>query len=431
MSKILRIFLFFSLVFLGAQQTYAQIKIGDNPGNIDANAVLDLESTNKGFLLPRMTAAQRSTMTPSNGMMVYDTDAKCTYIYRSTAWYSLCAADSLSASNGLTLVGRDVRLGGTLGTATTINTNGNALTIQGNGTIDPLKITGLQGGAVSDSVVTVDAATGTIRKRTTSDLLKGSNIDSLVWKIDGNLVDKIRKFGTTSNFDLPIVTNNIEQMRVTSGGLVGIGTNAPTNKLHVVAASNPLRIEGVQGGATADSVMTINSTGVVRKRTVDDLLSGQNTAWKTLGNTGTIASTNFIGTTDNIDFVTRTNNTEKMRITASGSVGIATATPNSTFQVAGSVATPITTQAAAYTVTSSDYTVVSDCSLGAFALALPDPTTCRGRNYVLIKGDATNNVLSFSRPISMSTAVTISSINYNVRLHIQSDGTNWWLIARF
>ena len=431
LMKLLRIFLILCAIFLGAQQTYAQIKIGDNPGTIDPNAVLDLESTNKGFLLPRMTTVLRTAMTPSNGMMVYDTDAKCTYVYRATTWYSLCSADSLSASNGLTLVGRDVRLGGTLGAATNINTNGNALTIQGNGTIDPLKVTGLQGGAIGDSIVTVDAATGTIRKRKTSDFLKSSNIDSLVWKIDGNVVDKVRNLGTISNFDLPIITNNIEQMRVTSTGLVGIGTNAPTNKLHVNAAADPLRLEGLQSGSSADSVMTINNTGVVKKRTVDDLLSNQNTAWKTLGNSATVAAINFIGTTDNIDFVTRTNNTEKMRITAAGSVGIATATPNSTFQVAGSVATPITTQSAAYNVTASDFTVISDCSSGTFALTLPDPTTCKGRNYILIKGDATNNVLSFSRPISLSSAVTISSVNYNVRLHIQSDGTNWWLIARF
>ncbi len=430
-SKTLRILFFFTLILLGAQQTYAQIKIGDNPGNIDPNAVLELESTNKGFLLPRMTTALRTTMTPSNGIMVYDTDAQCTYVYRATRWYSLCSADSLSASNGLTLVGRDVRLGGTLGAATTVNTNGNLFTVQGNGTVDPLSVTGLQSGSVSDSVVTVNAATGVIRKRTTADLLKSSNIDSLVWKIDGNLVDKMRNFGTKSNFDLPIITNNIEQMRVTTAGLVGIGTSAPTNKLQVTAGADPLRLVGVQGGAAADSIMTINSTGVVKKRTVDDVLSAQNTAWKTLGNTGTVASTNFIGTTDNIDFVTRTNNTEKMRITAAGSVGIATATPNSTFQVAGSVATPITTQTTSYNVTATDYTVISDCTSSALALTLPDPTTCKGRNYILVKGDATNNIMSFSRPVLLSKTLNMSSVNYNVRLHIQSDGTDWWLIARF
>jgi hypothetical protein len=49
--------------------------------------------------------------------------------------------------------------------------------------------------------------------------------------------------------------------------------------------------------------------------------------WTLTGNAGTVTSTNFIGTTDAIDFVTRTNNTEKMRVTSGGNVGIGTTTP--------------------------------------------------------------------------------------------------------
>ncbi len=44
--------------------------------------------------------------------------------------------------------------------------------------------------------------------------------------------------------------------------------------------------------------------------------------WTLTGNAGTTAGTNFIGTTDAIDFVTRTNNTERMRINTNGRVGI-------------------------------------------------------------------------------------------------------------
>jgi hypothetical protein len=48
-------------------------------------------------------------------------------------------------------------------------------------------------------------------------------------------------------------------------------------------------------------------------------------AWTILGNTGTNAATNFIGTTDAIDWVIKTNNTERMRILSSGYVGIGAA----------------------------------------------------------------------------------------------------------
>jgi hypothetical protein len=56
---------------------YGQVsqKIGGNAGTIDSKAVLELESTTKGFLLPRMTAVQVAAITnPTSGMMVFCTD---------------------------------------------------------------------------------------------------------------------------------------------------------------------------------------------------------------------------------------------------------------------------------------------------------------------------------------------------------------------
>ena len=52
--------------------------------------------------------------------------------------------------------------------------------------------------------------------------------------------------------------------------------------------------------------------------------------WTILGNAGTVAGTNFIGTTDAVDFVTRTNNTERMRVLSDGRVSVNNATPFTT-----------------------------------------------------------------------------------------------------
>ena len=50
--------------------------------------------------------------------------------------------------------------------------------------------------------------------------------------------------------------------------------------------------------------------------------------WTLLGNTGTVAATNFLGTTDNVDLVVRTNNTERFRVMgATGRIGWGTTAP--------------------------------------------------------------------------------------------------------
>ncbi|MCJ7934496.1 MAG: hypothetical protein MUW56_12870 [Chryseobacterium sp.] len=71
--------------------------------------------------------------------------------------------------------------------------------------------------------------------------------------------------GTTDNQDLVIKTNNIESIRIKNDGKVGLGTNNPANKLHLVAPSDPLRIEGTQvSTSSGDKVLTIDPNGVVK-----------------------------------------------------------------------------------------------------------------------------------------------------------------------
>jgi hypothetical protein len=57
----------------------------------NASAGLDVDFTNRGFLAPRMTAAQRAAIaTPATGLLVYQTDAGTQgpgfYFYNGTAW---------------------------------------------------------------------------------------------------------------------------------------------------------------------------------------------------------------------------------------------------------------------------------------------------------------------------------------------------------
>jgi hypothetical protein len=59
--------------------------------------------------------------------------------------------------------------------------------------------------------------------------------------------------------------------------------------------------------------------------------------WQLTGNSGTSASTNFLGTIDNKALVLRTDNIQRLRITASGNVGIGTTSPVQKLDVNGNI----------------------------------------------------------------------------------------------
>lgn len=89
--KRIAVFLIWMVV---GQSLSAQIKVGDNPSNISSNAAIEIESTNKGFLLPRMTLAQMNAINaPTQGLMVFVTDDNCTYVYNGAKWKSNCSAN--------------------------------------------------------------------------------------------------------------------------------------------------------------------------------------------------------------------------------------------------------------------------------------------------------------------------------------------------
>lgn len=71
-----------SALMLSATLSFAQVKIGDNPTTINPGSVLELESTNKGLLMPRISLTNTTTWgllgTAAAGMHVYNTNAGIT-----------------------------------------------------------------------------------------------------------------------------------------------------------------------------------------------------------------------------------------------------------------------------------------------------------------------------------------------------------------
>lgn len=79
-------------------------------GTAVSSAALDIQSTSKGFLAPRMTTAQRDAIAgPATGLMIYNTTLGYYQVYNGTLWTSVGGgatgggADQIFVENGQTV----------------------------------------------------------------------------------------------------------------------------------------------------------------------------------------------------------------------------------------------------------------------------------------------------------------------------------------
>ena len=81
--------LFFSFCLVTATNAQS-VSVNTDGTTADASAILDVKSTTKGVLVPRVTTAQRGAIvSPANGLLVYDTDVKSFWYYNGTVWTNI------------------------------------------------------------------------------------------------------------------------------------------------------------------------------------------------------------------------------------------------------------------------------------------------------------------------------------------------------
>ncbi len=69
----------------------------------DASAILDVESTDKGVLMPRMNYTDiKNISSPTPGLMVYDTEFSCLRIFNGTIWDCLYNANDRGIPGDMT-----------------------------------------------------------------------------------------------------------------------------------------------------------------------------------------------------------------------------------------------------------------------------------------------------------------------------------------
>ena len=84
------------ILFVFFVQLRAQVAVNTDSTNPDPSAMLDVKSTTRGMLVPRMTSAQRTAIvTPAAGLLVFDSTTQSFWFYSAGSWVELTDQGSL------------------------------------------------------------------------------------------------------------------------------------------------------------------------------------------------------------------------------------------------------------------------------------------------------------------------------------------------
>ncbi len=301
------VFTLVAVFFLATTVLKAQVAINTDGTSPDPSAMLDVKSTDMGFLLPRLTTVQRITLgsIATAGLVVYDTDLKKLCFHDGTGWSDV-STGNLWSHNGtntyVTNTGDNVGIGytnpnyklavgGQLGLLETgasptyftvfqsgdlttnrtftfpadYGTSGNSLISDGEGT---LSWTSRESPLTFSNGLTRAANTVKLGGALTENTAITQSAAQALTFTNGGTANVT--FNLTSTGDFDIQHAGTSALFVNSSGRVGIGTNNPGYTAEFIAntgdlAATPvLRVENTSTTSTASKsigiLSQINST---------------------------------------------------------------------------------------------------------------------------------------------------------------------------
>lgn len=285
MKLTLRLTVFLLMVSCAA---FAQDNMGIGTLTPDPSAILEVKSTDKGVLLPRLTSAQKNGIpSPAQGLFVFDTDTESFWYYDGTQWVEALGPIGPTGPQGPQ---------GPQGIQGPTGPAGADSFVPGP--------TGPQGAQGPQGPQGIQGPTGPIGP-TGPQGLQGAQGPTGIQGIQG-----------------PTGPQGIQGLTGPQG-LVG-----PTGPQGIQGPIGPTGVQGIQGptgpsgSASYNLTFTSNPNGTYSLTDDGGTLTTTAGSWLTTGNSGTNPATNFVGTTDNQPLVVRTNNTEKMRVLANGDVWV-------------------------------------------------------------------------------------------------------------
>jgi hypothetical protein len=461
--------------------------VGIGTSSPNTTSILDLSSTTKGFLLPRMTTAQRNAISsPANGLQVYDTNLAAIYLYNGSSWGAVGgggggAASSVLASAGSAAApsisfGGDTNTGlysgaagtlsATVGGSNVLSLNSIFLTVNtaaGISSATNLPLSANIGPFPGSDVTITDtygsrfATSGVSNMLSTSIAFQPTSGNGEFNAI--NVASGINQTGGANGITRGVFINpslvaaaDFRALEVASGksvfmGNVGIGTAAPGSKLEIFGTSNTLKLSydastwgsvmtSVWGNLRLDSSAEIQLMQPTRFLANDIRMHGTDANPKTVlsfdGNNDTVISAPGTASVTSANMLFRTGSAgdERMRIDRNGNVGIGTAAPASALDVNGSV--KVGTDAAACSITNkgsirynNTSSVLEFCNGTAWNLVQAAACTDPTPDAIAFSNQANATVSS----LYTSDIKQVTGINCSVPVQISGQGSPQYQIC--
>lgn len=287
-----------ALLLAAAIPTLAWSQVGIGTSTPAATAALELSATDKGFLPPRMTAAQRTAIAnPATGLMVYQTDGTTgLYVYSGSkwlhqaSWYSIGTSSFMPSIPASATTGALLNLGIGSSALNSVST-GDQNTAVGAQALQSLTSTGYNTAigynalysTVSSNSLEAQFNTA-IGRQSGMNNIKGSYNTFLGAGSDASLTNITN--ATAIGYGAEVTANNAIQLgngnvtQVTTAGSVGIGTTSPNANaaLEIVSTTKGLllpRLTTLQRDA-----MSSTPAGLVIFNTTDSKVQAYTgTAW--------------------------------------------------------------------------------------------------------------------------------------------------------
>ncbi len=206
--------------------------------------------------------------------------------------------------------------------------------------------------------------------------------------------------GTTSVLDVD-----------TTNARVGVGTNAPTSTVDILATTPALLLRNASAQAGAVNFGSA-AHGVAR------------------GPAG-VNNVSLFTTSGDVYVTASGSGASHLVVKNSGNVGIGNALANSLLHVSGPIATALSNKTAAYTLSATDSTITADATGAAFQVTLPTAASITGRQYTIKRTNATNNVTVGCNGAETIDGATTKTLGTQwASLTAQSNGTNWVITAQ-